>query len=82
MTAEQWRRVAELFDEVADLPLPERAAALDRACAGDAGLPPHRLEIGQRALLNLEGFVQPPDLHVQRQRDHRPARAIPRRWLW
>src|ERR1035437_7186722 len=31
-------RIEEIFDAAAELPAAERAAFLDRACAGDAGL--------------------------------------------
>ena len=38
MTPDRWRRVEAIFDEAAAMARPERAAFLDRACGGDAGL--------------------------------------------
>jgi eukaryotic-like serine/threonine-protein kinase len=38
LTPARWARVEELFDAAAELPAAERAAYLQRACAGDAGL--------------------------------------------
>ncbi len=34
----RWQRVEQIFDAAAELPEPERAALLDRTCAGDADL--------------------------------------------
>ena len=38
LSAEKWQRVKELFDAAADLSARERAALLERECAGDAAL--------------------------------------------
>ena len=38
MSADVWRRVEELFYDVADLPSEDRAAVLDQACRGDPDL--------------------------------------------
>lgn len=38
MDAERWRRLRPLLDALLELPEPERAAALERACGGDAAL--------------------------------------------
>src|SRR6185312_14435628 len=38
MNAEQWRRVKPLLETAVSLAAVERAAFLDRACAGDPGL--------------------------------------------
>jgi hypothetical protein len=38
MTPERWHRVEALFDQVLELPEPERNAFLDQACADDPEL--------------------------------------------
>ncbi|MEM7351373.1 MAG: serine/threonine-protein kinase [Acidobacteriota bacterium] len=38
MTSERWHRVNQLFEQAVDLPLAEKAALLDQACAGDEAL--------------------------------------------
>ena len=38
MTPERWRQIDAVFQEALDLPAADRAAFLDRACAGDADL--------------------------------------------
>src|SRR5216684_1978318 len=38
MPGDNWDRIEEIFLEAADLPAPERAAFLERACDGEAGL--------------------------------------------
>jgi tetratricopeptide (TPR) repeat protein/predicted Ser/Thr protein kinase len=59
VTPERWRRVTAILDEVLDLAPEEQTAALDRLCAGDAGL-----RAAVTALLaadaSAEGFLDAP----------------------
>ena len=56
MSDDRWRRIEDLFHQVADLAPAERAAFLDRACAGDQGLR-HEVESLLAADAPQEGFL-------------------------
>lgn len=60
---DRFRRVDAIFDEVLDLPVDQRDAFIDRACAGDEELREavHRL---LRAHLRSEGFLESPAVEV------------------
>jgi tetratricopeptide (TPR) repeat protein len=57
MSDDRWRRIEDLFHQVADLAPAERAAFLDRACAGDHVLR-HEVESLLAADAPQEGFLQ------------------------
>src|SRR5215510_12912267 len=56
MTPERWKKIDELLDELLELEPVERAAFLDNACAGDAGLR-SELESLLSAHSDSDGFI-------------------------
>jgi hypothetical protein len=60
---DRFRRVDAIFDDALDLPIDQRDAFIDRACAGDGELREavHRL---LRAHQRSEGFLESPAVEV------------------
>ena len=63
MRGERWRAALELFERAVELPGDERAAFLERACAGDAELRAEVEELLAHDRAAPAGFVAPPPSH-------------------
>src|SRR4029079_621110 len=63
MKRERWKQVDELLEAVLECPLPDRAAFLDRACAGDEQL---RREVESLLISDAraEAFIESPPARV------------------
>jgi tetratricopeptide (TPR) repeat protein len=76
LTAEIWQRMEPILDAALELPAGERAACLDRACAGDAALRA-RVEALLAADAEAGGFLATPvATQLRAVRDSAPDRAV------